>query len=794
MKPFKHYNARSLKEATGLLAKYRGKAKANAGGTDLLGAMRIKCLPAYPEAVINIKTIDGLDYIKRDRTGLKIGSLARLADIARAPEVTEDYKLLAEAAHSVASPHIRNMATLGGNLAQDVRCWYYRYPAQIGGPIICLRKGGKICSALGGDNRYHSVFGGARMAEYPCESHCPAEVNMPAYLSEVRKGDLAEAARIVMETNPIPAVTGRICPVFCEPHCNRREFDEPVAISCIERGVGDYVLDQAHAFYAAPEKESGKKVAVIGSGPAGLTAAFYLRRSGHAVTVFEKLPEAGGMLRYAIPPFRLPKDVVKRQIEALEHMGVAFKVGVDVGKDVSMEDLARGFDAVFVAGGTWKALKLGVPGEDAEAVTYALDYLSRINMGEKVALGKKVIVIGGGSVAVDAARTAKRSGAGEVHLVCLECRDLNSKDRMLALENEILEAEEEGIIIHDSLGVREITVQGGKAVGLDTVSCTSVREPDGAFNPQYDNSCTALSLPADSIIVAIGQGVDRSSSGPGLSYGPSGTISVDERNAMTGMRNVFAGGDIVTGASTVVQAVASARAAARSIGVLLGETRPPAKDTAVEADFSDSSLREVPRVAPGKLPAAERIKGVYVEDVAGVSMDRITTEAGRCFHCACLAVGPSDLAMALVALDATIVTTRRRVPAMVFFTASATSSTILEPDELIKEVAIPKPASGSVQRYEKFRLRKPIDFAVVSVASIISIDKGVCKDARLVLGAVAPEPLRARTAEEFLKGRYVDEQTAADAGKLALEGAQPLNGNEYKIEIAKTLVKRVILG
>ena len=618
MKPFKHYNAGSLKEATRLLSKYNGKAKANAGGTDLLGAMRDKCLSEYPEAVINIKTIDGLDYIKQDKKGLKIGALVKLADIAGSTAVKEEYRLLADAVYSVASPHIRNMATVGGNLAQDVRCWYYRYPTQIGGPITCLRKGGKICSALGGDNRYHSIFGAARMTQYPCASNCPANTNMPAYLNKIRKGDLSEAARILMDSNPIPAVTGRVCPVFCEPHCNRQEFDKSVAINCVERGVGDYVLDHAADFYVAPKKESGKKVAIIGSGPAGLSAAYYLRKAGHAVTVYEKLPEAGGMLRYSIPPFRLPKDVVKKQIKALENMGITFKVGVNVGKDLPVKNLMDDFDTIFVAGGTWKPLKLGVPGEEAEAVTYAIDYLSKINSGEKVTLGKKVIVIGGGSVAIDVARTARRSGSEEVHLVCLECRDLTSKDRMLALDHEILEAEEEGIIIHASLGINEITVKNGKAVGLDTVTCTSVRELDGTFKPQYDNSCTALNLEADSIIVAIGQGVDQSLTAPGLSYGEGGSLPIDEHSNITGMKKVFAGGDIVTGAATVIQAVASAREAVRNIGVLLGDKQEPSEDKAFETDFSDSALQEIPRITFRELPVAERINNIDVEDVPGM--------------------------------------------------------------------------------------------------------------------------------------------------------------------------------
>ncbi|HEY3278448.1 MAG TPA: FAD binding domain-containing protein, partial [Syntrophorhabdaceae bacterium] len=264
MKPFTHHNARSVREAGALLKQYGGKARVNAGGTDLLGAMRDRSIAEYPEALINLKTIQDLDYIKKDESGLRIGALARLADIAGSTEVREAYPLLADAVYSVASPHIRNMATIGGNLAQEVRCWYYRYPEQLGGAITCLRKGGKVCSALAGDNRYHSLFGAARLTENPCASHCPAHANIPAYMEKVREGDFAAGARILMEYNPLPAITGRICPVFCEPECNRKGYDEPVAIQCVERGVGDYVLEKAHEFYQAPKKASGKQVAIVG--------------------------------------------------------------------------------------------------------------------------------------------------------------------------------------------------------------------------------------------------------------------------------------------------------------------------------------------------------------------------------------------------------------------------------------------------------------------------------------------------------------------------------------------------
>ena len=220
----------------------------------------------------------------------------------------------------------------------------------------------------------------------------------------------------------------------------------------------------------------------------------------------------------------------------------------------------------------------------------------------------------------------------------------------------------------------------------------------------------------------------------------------------------------------------------------------PSKDKTFETDFSDSALQEIPRVTFRELPVAERINNIHVEDVPGTSMNQIETEASRCFNCGCLAVEPSDIAVALVALDASIITTKRSVPAQTFFNATATSSNILEADELIKEIVIPKPTAGSIQRYEKFTLRKPIDFAIVSVASVMTVDKGVCKDARIVLGAVAPEPLRAKTAEEFLKGQPIDDVTAGKAGKLALEGVVLLNQNAYKVEIAKTLVKRTLIN
>ena len=745
----------------------------NAGGTDLLGSLRDNCVAEYPEVLINIKTIPNLDFIKASARGIRIGALTRLADIVKSPEIRESFPLLADATHSVASPNIRNVATLGGNLAQDVRCWYYRYPEHVGGPIHCLRKGGRICNALVGDGRYHSIFGAAPADERRCASHCPAHVDIPGYLRYVREDNIPAAARILLEHNPFPAITGRVCPAFCEEVCNRAAYDDPVAVHSVERGVGDYVLDHAEEFFAPPKSDSGKRIAVIGSGPAGLAAAFCLRRSGHRVTVYEKLPEAGGMLLYSIPPFRLPGEVVKKQIRALQNMGIEFKVSVAIDESHAAR-LQSDFDAVFVAQGTWKSSKLGVPGEDAPGVYYALEYLKSVRSGDTPALGRSVTVIGGGSVALDAARTARRSGATEVHVVCLETRDLNSKDRMLALDSEIRDSEEEGLAIHPSLGVRRIIAADGKVTGIETKKCISVRESDGSFNPHYDESVSSPSFQADSIIIAIGQAPDPSPLAPGS--------------------GIFAGGDMVEGPSTVIQAVASAKKTVDDIEEFLGTARHSDTEDIVQEEYAESCFDDIPRSEEAHIPAHERIATIHVEDVAGLSRGDMQTESCRCVSCGCLAVGPSDLAVALVALDARIVTSRRILPAKIFFTATASNSTALEHDEVIKEVRIPKPPQNTRQRYLKFTLRKPIDFAIVSVAALIRERKGVCTDARIILGAVAPAPMRASAAEEAIKGKNINEHTATEAAKTVLANVRPLEMNSYKAEITRTLIKRSILG
>jgi hypothetical protein len=349
MKTFRHVSAGSVEEATSVLREAGGKARIIAGGTDLLGEMRDNILPdgGYPEVLVDIKNIPGLDAITEEGGKLQIGALARLEDVAHNAAVMEGYPALAEAARRTASPHIREMGTVAGNICQNNRCWYYWVPDNL---FYCLRKGGKACYALTGDARYHSIFGAARVESTACARACPNHIDIPTYMSKIREGEADEAAQILLRTNPLPAVTGRVCPHWCEADCARGEFDEAVSVREVERFLGDRVLEDPSGFYARPPWDTGKQVAVVGSGPAGLSAAHYLRQAGHQVTVLERMPEAGGLLAYGIPPYRLPREVLRKQISALAGTGIEFKVGTEVDKN-AFEGLMKDYDAVFVAAG-----------------------------------------------------------------------------------------------------------------------------------------------------------------------------------------------------------------------------------------------------------------------------------------------------------------------------------------------------------------------------------------------------------------------------------------------------------
>ncbi|MEW6667064.1 MAG: FAD-dependent oxidoreductase [Thermodesulfobacteriota bacterium] len=791
MKPFKHVNAFTLDQAIQILREEEGLGKPIAGGTDLLGMLKDRILPVHPGTIINLKTIGDLAYIREEGEGVGIGALARLSEIIESPIVRKRCRLLADAAHCVASPQIRNLATIGGNLAQDVRCWYYRYPHQIGGRILCARKGNTDgepvagCSALLGENRYHSIFGAAKVCETPCTEQCPAGVDVPSCLGMIRERDLKAAARMLLDANPIPAITGRVCPQFCRERCNRSGWDDPVSTGNIERSLGDYILENGKEFMKPPEGSTGKRVAIVGSGPAGISAAFYLRRSGHEVVVLDRMKEPGGMLLHSIPSFRLPKDIVRRLVALLEGMGIQFRLDTQVGKDVALKELRRSFDRVFLATGAWALPSLGLEGE--ELTQQGLEFLVRAKNGILEAAGKKVLVIGGGNVAMDAAITALRQGARQVVLACLEDRK-----EMPALDQTVEKAVAEGVKLITSWGPSRILKAGGEVAGMELIRCVAVFDKDGHFAPQFDEAVREK-IESDLIIMAAGQRPDvsliDSESGMKVSQG---LLVVDKISQATTARDVFGGGDLTSGPSTVVNAVAAGRRAALGINKSLGtqsrNEQAGGRGKGTLLTFSTQALKRTPPVAVSERPPEKR--GLDQEDISGFSLSDIQREAERCLNCGCVAVGASDIAPVLMAMDATIRTTKRTVLASKFFSAGAG---LLAHDELIMGVTIPALPEGARCGYTKFRMRNSIDFPIVSLATLFEMDSGTFRDARIVLGAVAPVPVRVAAAEEFLKGKTPCEEVAEEAAALAVKGAIPLSGNAYKVQVAKTLVKRAIM-
>lgn len=785
MKNFTHIDAETLSQAAEILTDEKKNARLIAGGTDLLSVLKHKLEPDYPDTIVNIKTVEGLDYIEEDEKGLRIGAAAKLGDIASSPVVKEGYNALADAARSVATPLVRNLATIGGNLCQEVRCWYYRYPDEIGGRIKCLRKGGDTCNAMTGENRNHSIFGARKVNLSGCSQNCPAHVDIPEYLAKLQSGDIDGAAAILMASNPIPAVTSRVCTHFCQMNCKRKGYDENVNIGGLERFVGDYILENKDRFMAPPTAESGKKVAVVGSGPAGLTAAYYLRKRGHSVLVYDRMEDAGGLLRYAIPDYRLPKDIVRKTIEALEYMGIEFRTGVEIGKDIPVSALVKEYDSVFLNTGAWKRPLIGLDGE--ELTTFGLDFLIEVNRWMEGKIGKDIIVVGGGNVAVDVAITAKRMGAANVVMACLE-----AESEMPASEEEISRAKEEGITILPSWGPKEILRDGGRIAGLTLKRCTSVFDDKGRFSPVYDENETST-LHGSSILMAVGQKTDLSFLGEELELEVNrGLISVEPSTMKTSMDKVFAVGDVTTGPKTVVGAIADGKKASVAVhSFMTGETESdPCRPLGSLIAFDASAVAHSSCARLAERPREER--GLHLEDSYGLTWEQVRKEAKRCFNCGCLAVNPSDVAAVLIAMDAEIETTERRETLESMMKTS--HCRLVEDGEIVTGIRIPASMKEYRVGYDKYRVRDSHDFAVVSVASAYRVKDGIVEDARIVLGAVAPIPLRVKKAEEYVNGKAITPQLAREAAEIALEGAIPLSKNSYKIQIARTLVRNSLLN
>ena len=774
MKPFNHINATTVDEAAAVLGS--GTNSLIAGGTDLLGTLKDNILPDYPDTVVNLKSVPGLDYIKEEDGMLRIGATTRLADIVENTAVRTKYTALAQAAKAVATPHIRDMGTIGGTLAQLPRCWYFRKPEN---RFPCLRKGGDECFAILGDNRYHSAFGGAKIGATPCARECPNCTDIPGYMAKIREGDWDEAARIFMRVHPLPMITGRICAHPCQNGCNRNQTDKSVAINCVERALGDYVLENSDKFYAPPAKETGKSVAIVGSGPAGLTAAYYLRKAGNKVTVYDVKEEAGGMLMYAIPAYRLPKDLVRRVIDIYKKMGVEFKTGTKIGADVMPEELERGYDSVLYATGTWKRPILGISGEDL--TVFGLDFLVEIRKWMDGKIGQEVFVMGGGNVAMDVALSAKRLGAKKVTLACLETRDI-----MPASDEEIERAQAEGVEIMPGWGLSKVIGENGGVKAIELKRCSCVFDEKGAFNPQYDE-CEKTVVKAENVMLATGQRVDLSYFGEKYEIQLSrGYLDVDEETAMTSRKGIFGAGDAVK-PGLAIAAIAAGRKAAVGMNTYLGVPNAAVIAEQASLTFNEEGVKVKEPLKLRELSIENR--RIDVEDSVSPSKEEASRETLRCMNCGCHAVHPSDVAPALIALGAKIVTNCRTIDAEDFFAPKVSSNTILDKDEIITEIQIPAPPEGAKSVFMKFAFRKSIDFPVVNMAALVCTD-----NPRICLNAVAPKPIRAKKAEAVLKGKKLDESLAEAAGEAAVADALPLSATKYKVQIAKTIVKRALLS
>ncbi len=396
----------------------------------------------------------------------------------------------------------------------------------------------------------------------PCKTECPAHIAVQGYIKLAAKGRYTEALELIKKENPLPAVCGRICPRKCEAECTRGDIDSPIAIDEIKKFIADKERQEDTRYIPKKMHEYGKPIAVIGAGPAGLSCAYYLAVDGYKVTVLEKEEKLGGMLTLGIPSFRLEKEVIEAEIQVLRALGVEFKTGVEVGKDVTLDQLRNeGFKAFYVAIGAQKGRLLGIEGEDNKDVITGMDFLRNVNLGKDIKLSGTVVVIGGGNVAIDVARTATRVGAEKVQMYCLE-----AANEMPALPEEITEANEEGICINNSWGPKRIIVENGKVTGVEFKKCLSVFDENKRFSPKYDEEQTCI-VPADYVLVSVGQAMSWGDlmEGTPAEFNPNQTMKADALTYQSGQEDVFVGGDCYTGPRFAIDAIAAGKQGAISI-------------------------------------------------------------------------------------------------------------------------------------------------------------------------------------------------------------------------------------
>ncbi|MBW1888598.1 MAG: FAD-dependent oxidoreductase [Deltaproteobacteria bacterium] len=464
-----------------------------------------------------------------------------------------------------------------------------------------------------------------------CRDACPLHMNVPGYLYHAKEGDYEKAYEVLRETNPLPAICGRVCYHPCEDACNRQCIDEPLSIAAMKRFISDQI--DTEKLELPKIEKNGKKVAIVGSGPAGLTAAHDLALSGYDVTIFEALPEPGGMLHVGIPEYRLPNDILQKDVGYIEKLGVAIKTGTKVGVQIQLEELKKSYGATLIAIGAHSEVKLGIPGEQTTGVMNGLEFLRAVNTGEKVEVGDRVIVIGGGNSAIDAARACRRLGSK----VSIMYR--RSRDEMPAAAYEVEAAEKEGVEVALLAAPTKIISGDGKVSLLECVKM-ELGPPDesGRARP-IPVKGSDFRVDADTVIAAIGQTPNPEFvKGLGLRVSEVGTIKVNENTLSTTTEGVFAGGDAVTTEpQSVVEAMASGRKTARSIDAYLkgeslsaeAEERVPEKLSEEEISALKEQFPSRKRVEMPELSSEERVKD-FREVEKGYSFEQAQEESERC--------------------------------------------------------------------------------------------------------------------------------------------------------------------
>ena len=467
-----------------------------------------------------------------------------------------------------------------------------------------------------------------------CQARCPMHTDVRGYVKYISAGQYDKALSCIREKLFLPGVLGRICAHPCEMECRRnREFGEPISIAALKRFAADRA-DWEELWDPKIGEDTGHQVAVIGSGPAGAQAAIDLRRAGHHVTIFERDTEAGGMLRRGIPAYRLPKTILDREYRYLEQLGIRFAFGVYVGTDLSLEELREKYDAVIIAVGAWKGTVVPVPGNDAQGVYTALEFLREISLeGEFPSMGKRVLVVGGGDVAMDCARSALRLGADAV----LQC-SLEAEEMLPASPEEKEEALEEGVICHFGWGPEEILTAEGKVRGIRLRRIKRVYDDRGGFAPEYDRE--TMEMEVDTILMATGQRVEDVTGGV-LKQGARGCYQADPSTLATDLEGVFVAGD-AAGSRIVVEAMALGRKAAISVNrYLSGEELLQDRDldqewscgTKLEVPLPEGT-KDLPRVHKKLRDAAERVRDFEPVDL-GLDEEEALAEASRCLQCGC---------------------------------------------------------------------------------------------------------------------------------------------------------------